>query len=403
MNMNDPGKANEKVLDMQKGVVRPSYLFITPWELRYAGGVTIVVKNLAKAMRENGALEPLVAVNSWEHTSPAQPDDDTLRFRFNLLGDMSALGLLKGMITAPILLWRTLRLLRKYNVQAVNFHFPGIAPLGVAVLKRLGLFRGKLVLSYHGTDVAPPAGRMERLIRDFVIRSASHVVACSHGLAERMSSQFDIPVSNVDVILNGVDESVFNGVGRPGTSLARPLPSVFIVNIGAFIPRKNHALLLQAFACLKDRYPALHLCIAGADGDERQSVEATVRELELSGRVHLFVDLDEFQVALLLSKATLCVQPSLSESFPLAVLEASASGIPIVISDIPGHRELARNGQSGGLFPLGNPQACADAIAAMLDDPHTAARMAAEQKSRVRQELTWVSTMRQYEKLASAI
>src|SRR6185436_5194733 len=132
MNMNDPGKANEKVLDMQKGVLRPSYLFITPWELRYAGGVTIVVKNLAKAMRERGALEPLVAINSWEHTSPALLDDETLRFRFNLLGGVSALGLLKGIITAPTILWRTSRLLRKYNVQAVNFHFPGIAPLGVA-------------------------------------------------------------------------------------------------------------------------------------------------------------------------------------------------------------------------------------------------------------------------------
>jgi glycosyltransferase involved in cell wall biosynthesis len=273
----------------------------------------------------------------------------------------------------------------------------------VAVLKRLGLFQGKLVLSYHGTDVAPPTGRIEHLIRDFVIRSASHVVACSHGLAERMSLEFDIPLSNVEVILNGVDTSVFDGIGKPGTSLPRPLPQAFVVSIGAFIPRKNHALLLKAFAILKDRYPTLHLCIAGADGDERRSAETTVHALGLDGRVHLFVELDQFQVALLLSKASLCVQTSLVESFPLAVLEASASGIPIVISDIPGHRELARNGQSGGLFPLGNPQACADAIARVLDDPNAAARMAAEQKSRVRKDLTWVSTMRQYERLAGPI
>jgi glycosyltransferase involved in cell wall biosynthesis len=214
-----------------------------------------------------------------------------------------------------------------------------------------------------------------------------------------MSSEFAIPLSKIEVILNGVDASVFDGVGRPDTSLPRQLPSTFIVNVGSFIPRKNHALLLHAFALLKDRYPALHLCIAGADGSERQGVEDAVRAHGLSGRVLLFVDLNQFQVAWLLSKATLCIQTSLAESFPLALLEAGASGIPVVVSDIPGHQELVSNGRTGSLFPLGDPSACAKAIAAMLDDPNASARMAAEQKVRVRKDLTWISSMQQYERM----
>ena len=113
----------------------------------------------------------------------------------------------------------------------------------------------------------------------------------------------------------------------------------------------------------------------------------------------LFIDLDQFQVALLLSRSTLCVQTSLAESFPLAVLEAGASGIPTVISDIPGHQEMVSHGRTGSLFPLGDPSACANAIAAMLDDPNAAAHMAAEQKARVRKDRTWVSSMQQYERL----
>jgi glycosyltransferase involved in cell wall biosynthesis len=74
----------------------------------------------------------------------------------------------------------------------------------------------------------------------------------------------------------------------------------------------------------------------------------------------------------------------------------------MVASDIPGHQEMVRNGRTGSLFPLGDPFASANAIAAMLDDPNAAARMAAEQKARVRKELTWVSSMRQYESLVSA-
>jgi L-malate glycosyltransferase len=366
-----------------------------------AGGVNVVVRNLAKAMTERGRLTPLIAINSWEDSTPRQ-SGDIFRFRFSIFGAMSALGVLKALFVTPMRLWRTFDLLQKHNAQAVNFHFPGIAPFGVAVLRRLGLFRGKLILSYHGTDVAPPSGRIESLIRAFVLRSADHLVACSKGLAERMSSQFAIPVSRIDVILNGVDASVFDGIGRPGTGLPHPLPSTFVVNVGSFIPRKNHTLLLHAFALLKDRYPALHLCIAGAEGDERRVVEDAVRAHGLSERVHLFLDLDQFQVALLLSKATLCVQTSLAESFPLAVLEAGASGIPLVISDIPGHQELVRNGQTGRLFPLGDPAACANAITAMLDDPNGAARLAAEQKAHLRKNLTWVSSMQQYERLISS-
>jgi glycosyltransferase involved in cell wall biosynthesis len=373
-----------------------------PWALNLpGGGVNGVVKNLAKVMMKKGFLEPLIAVNLWENTKPRQ-SAGSLWFRFSVFGAASALGVLKAIVVAPLILWRTFRLLKKYNIQAVNFHFPGIAPFGVAVLRRLGVFRGKLILSYHGTDVAPPIGGIESLIRAFVLRSADHLVACSNGLAERMSSQFAIPASRIDVILNGVDASVFDGIGRPDTSLPRPLPSTFIVSVGSFIPRKNHALLLHAFALLKDRYPALHLCIAGGDGDERWAVEDTVRAQGLSERVHLFVDLDQFQVALLLSRASLCVQTSLAESFPLALLEAAASGIPIVGSDIPGHQELVRSGRTGRLFPLGDPSACADAIAAMLDDPDAAARMATEQKVRVRRDLTWVSTMQQYERLVNS-
>lgn len=386
---------------MQNASTRRSYLFVLPWEPDIVSGVNGVVRNLAKAMVEEGSLEPSIAVDSWEDWTPRQVAD-TLHFRFSIFGELSAIGVLKAVVVAPLRLWHTLRLLGKCNTQAVNFHFPGTSPFGVAMLKRLGLFRGKLVLSYHGTDVTPASGRLQRLIRDFMFKSADHLVACSDGLAARMATQFAIPMSRIEVIVNGVDASVFDGAGRPDTHLPRELPSTFLVNIGAFIPRKNHALLLQALSLLKSRYPALHLCIAGADGDERRVLEEAARAQGLAERVHLFVELDQFQVALLLSKATLCVQTSLAESFPLAVLEAGASGVPVVVSDIPGHRELVRDGRMGRLFPLGDASACARAIAAILDDPDAAARVAAEQKARVRKELTWISSMQQYERLVRA-
>ena len=375
-----------------------SYVFVLPWEPNVIGGVSGVVRNLAKAMLEGGSLTPTIAINSWDDPR-ARQSADSVKFRFSLFGAMTAVGVLKAIVTSPLCLWRTYHLLRECDARAVNFHFPGIAPFGVAVLKRLGAFRGKLILSYHGTDVAAPAGLLERRIHAFVVRSADHLVACSHALASRLASQIAVPDSRVEVIANGVDASVFDGIGKPGTILPQPLPSSFIVSVGAFIARKNHLLLLRAFALLKDRYPALHLCIAGADGDEREAVEREIRRQGAAGRVHLLLELDQFQVALLLSKATLCIQTSLAESFPLAVLEASSSGIPLVVSDIPGHQEMVRSGSTGTLFPLDDPAACADAIVRVLDQPEASARMAATLRARVRRDFTWASCMRQYERL----
>ena len=376
----------------------PAYLFVIPWEVEAVGGVSGVVKNIAAAMDESGSFRPLIGINSWTHSN-ASYSGDTIRFRFSIVGRTSPAHVLKAVLLAPQRIWRVHRLLKDNKVEAVNFHYPGNAPLSIALLKSIGLFNGKLLLSFHGTDVAAPSRRLERFVQSFVIRAADSLVACSNYLATRMSRQFDIAVDQVEVIHNGVDTSVFDGIGVTDIALPHRLPERYILDIGAFIPRKNHMLLLEAFALLRDRYPDLHVCIAGGDGNERRALEQSIEELGLSDRVELFVNLDQDQVALLLSRAAICMQPSLEESFPLAVLEAGASGVPTVVSDIPAHREQIQHGLTGMLFPLGDPSACADAIIAILDDPVAAKRMADEQRRRVSEGLTWSSCVRQYERL----
>jgi glycosyltransferase involved in cell wall biosynthesis len=377
-----------------------TYLFVVPWELDAIGGVSGVVRSLSNAMAETGSLKPLIGINTWENRVPAR-SGDTIRFRFTVIGSqrLACLDILKALVKAPLCLWHTHQLLRKLEVQAVNFHYPGFGPLALVLLKIIGLFQGKLLLSFHGTDVSPPSGHLERLIQSFIIRSADNVVACSRSLAARISQEFDIPVSSVDVILNGVDSSVYSGVTNSAPQLPQELPPQYIVSVGAFIPRKNHTLLLEAFMLLKDRYPALHLCIVGGDGNERRTIEESIKTHDLNERVLLFVDLNQTQVALVLSKAAVCVQAAIAEAFPLAVLEASASGVPLVISDIPPHREQVQDKQTGLFFPLGEPLACANSISALLDDPEKAAQMALEQKTYVCNNLTWQSSTQQYEEL----
>jgi glycosyltransferase involved in cell wall biosynthesis len=116
--------------------------------------------------------------------------------------------------------------------------------------------------------------------------------------------------------------------------------------------------------------------------------------------VHLFVDVEPQRVAALLAGARACVQTSLTESFPLAVLEAGACGTPLVVSAIPGHDELVHDGIDGRTFALGDPADCAAAIESVLNNPAEAARMACVQKQRIRSTLTWSAAMSQYLRLA---
>jgi phosphatidylinositol alpha-1,6-mannosyltransferase len=374
-------------------------LFVLPWETHKVGGVTNVVNNLAQVMTAHGSLLPKIAVN---RPNAEQPQDAqaTFFFAFSLLAAATPIGLLKACIKAPIQLARTLRMLRSQHVQVVNFHYPGLAPLGVAILKSLGLYQGKLLLSYHGTDVAPPRGNIDRMARRLIHSAADRLVACSNSLAVRMISDLNIPASRVAVIFNGVDKSVFEGRTDVATPPRLRVPDWFILNVGSFIPRKNHVLLFEAFALLAPRYPALQLCIAGADGDERPALEAAIAERGLRSRVQIFVGLDPRDVAHLLARAVVCVQPSLAESFPLAVLEAGASGTPLVVSDIPGHDEMIQQETTGLLFPLGDAAACAAAIASVLDDPIGATKRASAQRDRVRREFTLLSCLQNYEQLA---
>jgi glycosyltransferase involved in cell wall biosynthesis len=378
---------------------KPVYLFILPWEPHHVGGVTNVVNNLARVMHERGSFTPKIAVNKY---GAARPHDEKLYalFDFSIVLAPTPLGLLKACLRAPARLARTFRLLRANHVRVVNFHYPGLAPLGVAVLKRLGLFSGRLLLSYHGTDVAPPSGRIERTLRALIHDTAESLVACSNSLAGRMVHDFAVTASKVEVIFNGVDEDTFRPDGSPPSPRVQ-MPEWYVMSVGSFIPRKNHALLIEAFARVAPRYPELHLCIAGADGSERPAIEAAIERNGLAARVHIFLDLSQTDVAALLSRAAVCIQTSLAESFPLALLEAAASGTPLVASDIPGHDELIHGNVTGLLFPPGDAAACATAIAAMLDDPGSASAMAAVQRERVRTRFTLTSCLHEYEKLAA--
>ncbi len=139
-----------------------------------------------------------------------------------------------------------------------------------------------------------------------------------------------------------------------------------VLTAGRFGEQKNFGDLVTAAAALKNRGEYFHLVIAG-DGDQRPLLQNRVRQLELQDMVSLpgnLVNLDQVMLA-----ADVFIMSSLWEGLPLVLLEAMAAGLPGVAYGIPGIEELIVPGENGVVVPVGNPEALADGLAELLQDP----------------------------------
>jgi glycosyltransferase involved in cell wall biosynthesis len=372
-----------------------AYLFVLMWEPHHVGGVNVVVKNLAATVQRATNLRPLIGIGDWSATRPVQTADG-LHLRFAVTGQLTPIGLVKSLLRLPSRLLTIHRFLRSNRVAVANFHYFSVDALGVALLKWLRLYRGKLVISIHGSDVRPAGGRIEAWLRAAIFGTTDAVVAVSEGLATRATSALRLQRKRISVVYNGVDHGVF----RPDAAeLPGPVDQIvgrMLVSIGRYDPMKGQMCLLDAFARLAADYPDVQLCMAGDAGEELSTLRLEAERRGVSARVHLLSFLPPQQVAALLARATLCVQPSRAEGLGLTLLEAGATGTPLVVSDIAGHDELVEHGVSGLRFPVGDAQACALAIASLLDDAPRAQRMAQTQRRRNLGAFTWTNCLAGY-------
>jgi phosphatidylinositol alpha-mannosyltransferase len=164
-----------------------------------------------------------------------------------------------------------------------------------------------------------------------------------------------------------------NGVAVGRFAPARRVPKVpgRVLFIGRADPRKGLRILLEAFAGLRRRRPDTSLVVAGVTQRELGSLAAhgtSGRPIELDGVTALGWVGDDEKVRHLGAAEVVCV-PSLSgESFGVVLIEALASGVPVVASDLPGYREVLRQGEIGSLAPPGDPLTLAKTLGSVLAD-----------------------------------
>ena len=191
----------------------------------------------------------------------------------------------------------------------------------------------------------------------------------------------------VRVIPPGVDGERFtpgpDAVWRDRLGLAAD--DVLVAHVAHLLANKNQRHLVEAVAATPSR---VHLALAGRPLDPAYAtqVEAVARDLGIADRVHLLGPVDD--VAGLLRAADVFAFASTDEACPVAVLEAMATGLPVVVADIPGTRHLVTDGRDGLRFPVGNVAVLAAGLRHLVDDPARRGALGAAARTRVLSDFT---------------
>lgn len=245
-----------------------------------------------------------------------------------------------------------------------------------AVLASLGLPVKCRINTRHGMGGRTRSGRQEWLYRES-LRGTDYAVAVCEAARQRFAADGMRPRRALLAVPNGIRLERF----RPADDVARqslvaelglPTGSRIIGTVGRLQPVKDHALLLRAFAKVRVQVPEAALVIVG-DGPLRAALEAQAEQAGLSDAVRFMGD--RHDVPRLLTGMEVFALTSTSEGYSVALLEACASSLPIVATDVGGNREIVRHGINGRLVPSGDTAAIATALIALLRGGEQAAAM----------------------------
>ena len=282
------------------------------------------------------------------------------------------------------------------RLAVVNAHW--LVPQGLTSALAARLLRKPLVLHVHAADVY----YLRRVfwgdkIARFVVGSASAVLADGSHVRDALD---EILGYESGAILRpmGVWTDRFDGEGDEAFS-GRPLPVRYVVFVGRLVEKKGVEYLIRAMPKVRDRVPNMELVIIGS-GPLDQSLRKLAEDLGIGGAVMFLGAMSHTDVVLLLRRAEVACVPSVidsrgeTEGMPTVVLEAMATGVPVVGSAVNGIPDILVDRENGWLAHPGEPE---DLARALVEAASTnSAEQIANRGQLTAQEHDWSNVAVQY-------
>ena len=296
------------------------------------------------------------------------------------------------------------RELKSRNVEIVHAH--QYTPFFYAALAKL-LNRNKIHLMFteHGRHYPDIVSRKRELLNKYFFSYLANEIhgVCSFS-AKALAENDGFPASRVEVIENGIDLAQYSfayNLQELRKRIGLDQQRRYILCVARFHPVKDHKTLITAFSHVAAKLPDVDLLLAG-DGPLRREIEQQCIDLGLQSRV-VFLGIRS-DISELMNAVDIFTLTSVSEAASLTLLEAMASKLAVVITDVGGNPEIIRNGIDGLLAPRGDSYKLAELYITLLSDPDIRMRFAISAYERAAQRYSLDKTIseysRRYEKTA---
>ncbi len=378
---------------------------MSPYSWTYPGGVTRHIEALASELTALGHDARILA--------PFDPDDALSRRlhrgaspqllappeRFVSLGrtvGLPANGAVSNMALTPRAVFALRRELREGGYDVAHIHEPVVPVVGwdalcsAAELPLVGTFHTYSENALTNGFAAVPLGGRRRMNRLHVRIAVSEAAAWT---ARRFyGGHYRVVPNGVHLLDTATRPAAWPREGSPSTGthafptlptqaedpakVAEGRPPLRILFIGQAVERKGLPVLLRAFEALRDQLPAM-LTLVGPSSREVAHMMLDDRGVRALGKVS-----ETRKLAELADAQVLCAPSLHGESFGMVLTEAFASATPVVASEIPGYRDVVRDGRDGLLTPPGDALALAEALRRLALDERLRVRMAAAARER---------------------
>jgi len=259
----------------------------------------------------------------------------------------------------PVL--RFARIIRKWRPDIVHSHM-----VHANLLARIVRFLAPIPVLICSARSIDEGGRFREILYRLTDSLCDLTTQVSHAGLERYVRVGAVPRHKIRYIPNGVDTERFKPNLEDRLKFRKELgvDGFVWLAVGRFDPPKDYPSMLQAFARVVHKHSNTILLIAG-DGPLRKTMENLARELGIEKRTK-FLGIRR-DIPQLMNAADAYVMSSSWEGMPNVLLEASATGLPIVATDVGGNREIVLDGVTGFLVPPRNPEALARAMLRIMD------------------------------------
>jgi sugar transferase (PEP-CTERM/EpsH1 system associated) len=333
-----------------------------------------VIHHLVIGGMENGLVNLInhMPADRYRHAIACVEDYSSFRDRLKR-PDVPVIALHRSRIGIWSLRRQLFRLCRE--LQPAIVHSRNLSGLDALLPARLAGVPRR-VHGEHGWDMSDLNGTQLRpaLLRRLHAPLIDRYVAVSRHLEQFLEQQIGVRAGRIRQIYNGVDTQRFS---PRGAAPAIELPEGFrgdgvvvLGTVGRLQAVKDQACLVRAFARLGSAAPDLagrmRLVLVG-DGPLQAELRALVASLSIGERVHFTGALDDVPAAL--RALDVFVLPSLNEGISNTILEAMATGLPVLATAVGGNTELVDDGVTGRLFPARAEATLADLLAAYVRDP----------------------------------